>query len=120
MIRACHGKVAQEPAGERRVILVTAANPEAPWWTMDDIAVYWGIRKRTVEYYRDQSRNHGHDYMPVQDSYVGRTPVWFPRTITGWPRPGQGSGGGRPRKARLTADSRQASRPGNRARSRRT
>jgi hypothetical protein len=38
---------------------------------------------------------------PKPDGHLGRTPWWKPETVDAWKasRPGQGAGGGRPRKA---------------------
>ncbi|MDH2425767.1 hypothetical protein [Sphaerisporangium sp. TRM90804] len=62
------------------------------WWTMADIAEHLGLRVRSVRTYRTAG------ILPREDHMFGRTPVWRPATITGWQRPGQGAGGGRPRK----------------------
>lgn len=37
---------------------------------------------------------------PKPDGHFGRTPYWHPTTVDAWwkSRPGQGAGGGRPRK----------------------
>lgn len=39
-------------------------------------------------------------YGPPPDGRLGRTPWWKPETVDAWnaSRPGQGAGGGRPRK----------------------
>ena len=38
--------------------------------------------------------------MPLPDGYIGQSPWWYESTIAAWlaSRPGQGVGGGRPRK----------------------
>ncbi|RCG19161.1 hypothetical protein DQ384_38085 [Sphaerisporangium album] len=59
---------------------------------MADIARHLGIGVRSVRTYRTAK------ILPKEDRMIGRTPVWRPSTITGWQRPGQGAGGGRPRK----------------------
>lgn len=88
------------------------ADPDADYWTMADIADYLGVQLRTVHTYRLRGQKlrqrlaDGEDItaeqlavgLPKEDRLIGRTPAWRPATITGWRRPGQGVGGGRPRK----------------------
>jgi cobalamin biosynthesis protein CobD/CbiB len=78
----------------------------ADWWTMADIAAHLGVKLRSVHTYRlrgVEARKEGNPDpggLPEPDNMVGRTPVWRPATIIAWAaaRPGQGVGGGRPRK----------------------
>lgn len=74
--------------------------------TVGDVAESLGLKQRTIRNYhavatrrrRDDTTRRG-DF-PPPDLFVGRTPVWKTSTITAWQRrrPGQGVGGGRPRK----------------------
>ncbi|MFB4273047.1 helix-turn-helix transcriptional regulator [Nonomuraea sp. GTA35] len=68
------------------------ADVDTDYWTMADIAEHLGIKLRSVHTYRTRGD------LPPEDHMIGRTPVWRPATITSWKRPGQGAGGGRPRK----------------------
>ncbi|WP_435108103.1 hypothetical protein [Nocardiopsis synnemataformans] len=61
-------------------------DPDAEYWTINDIAAYWGIKPQTVRWYR--ARPNG--YLPPQDDYFGRTPVWKPKTVIDFQRAGQG------------------------------
>jgi hypothetical protein len=73
------------------------ADPRAQWWTMADIAAYWEVKPGTVWDYRYQTlhpRPGQAAKLPPHDDMIGRTPVWRPRTITGFKRPGRGHGGG--------------------------
>jgi hypothetical protein len=88
------------------------ADLDADYWTMADIADYLGVQLRTVHTYRyrgGQLRRRAASGesltaeqlaggLPKEDRVLGRTPVWKPATITGWKRPGRGTGGGRPPK----------------------
>lgn len=88
------------------------ADVDADYWTMADIAEHLGLKLRSVHTYRtrgEQLRQRAAAGEPVseeqlaaglpkEDKMIGRTPVWRPATITSWKRPGQGAGGGRPRK----------------------
>ena len=74
------------------------ADPLKEWWTMADIADHWGVELGTIWDYRYQT-NHPKTpgqapKLPTEDDTIGRTPVWRPRTIIGFERPGQGHGGG--------------------------
>lgn len=62
--------------------------------SLADIAERLGIGASTVRTYRSQGR------LPEPDAMTGPTPGWLPATIDRWleQRPGQGVGGGRPRK----------------------
>lgn len=59
------------------------------------VAELIGVKPATIRTYR-----HRGD-MPPPDRTIGRTPVWLRDTIDRWlaERPGQGVGGGRPRKS---------------------
>jgi hypothetical protein len=74
------------------------ADPHAEWWTMADIAAHWNIELGTVWDYRYQTehpRRPGQAAkLPPEDDTFGRTPVWRPRTIIDFKRPGRGRGGG--------------------------
>lgn len=77
-----------------------APDPDADYWTMADIAEYLGVKLRSVHTYRLRGQKGEPGGLPQEDKVLGRTPVWKPATILGWERPGQGAGGGRPRKDR--------------------
>ena len=64
--------------------------------TVAGVAARLGVQRRTVEAYR----HHIQYGFPEPDGRLGRTPWWKPATIDAWQkaRPGQGRGGGRPRK----------------------
>lgn len=64
--------------------------------TVAGVAARLGVQRRTVEAYR----HHTQYGFPEPDGRLGRTPWWKPATIDAWQkgRPGQGRGGGRPRK----------------------
>ncbi|MFG1941609.1 hypothetical protein [Nonomuraea sp. NPDC048826] len=96
------------------------ADVDADYWTMTDIAEYFGVKLQTVHGYRRRGRQlrkraaDGEPLsaeqlaagLPQEDNMIGRTPVWRPSTITSWKWPGKGAGGGRPHtgRKRLTAD----------------
>lgn len=63
------------------------ADPDADWWTMEDIAAHWDIKLKTVHGYRWR----GLGQLPPEDTIIGRTPVWRPATIIGFKRPGRGA-----------------------------
>lgn len=62
--------------------------------TTADIAALVGVEAPTIRSYVARG------VMPQPDGHLGRTPYWHRRTIHDWlaTRPGQGKGGGRPRK----------------------
>lgn len=60
--------------------------------TRADVAAHYGITAASV------SKAVERGSLPPPDGYVGRTPVWLPKTLATWKRPGRGAGGGRPRK----------------------
>lgn len=72
------------------------AAPAIIMLTVADVAARLGVQRRTVEAYR----HHPQYGFPEPDGRLGRTPWWWPATIDTWQkgRPGQGRGGGRPRK----------------------
>lgn len=72
----------------------TANGDPGQMWTVARVAAELGLTISTVYAYRRDGR------MPEEDGMLGRTPWWHPGTITAWTanRPGQGVGGGRPRK----------------------
>jgi hypothetical protein len=61
-------------------------DPKADYWTIDDVAEFWEVKPETVRTYRARKRA----YMPPPDRMIGRTPVWKPRTIIDYQRPGRG------------------------------
>lgn len=63
------------------------ADPDADWWTMEDIAAYWKVTLKTVHGYRWR----GLGQLPPEDGKVGRTPVWRPATVIEFKRPGRGA-----------------------------
>jgi hypothetical protein len=70
-------------------------DPKADYWDMQQIADYLGVKLRTVWTYRTRAT------LPAEDRKFGNSPAWRPATIITWNttgRPGQGAGGGRPRK----------------------
>lgn len=88
------------------------ADPQADWWMVDDLVVYlklgmtpagqdMDMGRRVVYGYRYKARKHARagkpmpGDIPAEDELFGRTPAWRPATITGWQRPGAGTGGGR-------------------------
>ncbi|MGW5259666.1 hypothetical protein ACWEQG_01745 [Microbispora sp. NPDC004025] len=80
---------------------MAAPDPDADYWTMQDIADYLGVQLRTVHTYRHRGAKGEAGGLPAEDKMMGRTPVWKPARIIRWDkdRPGQGVGGGRPRKS---------------------
>jgi hypothetical protein len=62
------------------------ADETADYWTIDDIAEYWGVAPQTIRTYRSRKRGE----LPEPDTKFGRSPVWKPATIIGFKRPGQG------------------------------
>jgi hypothetical protein len=61
-------------------------DPTADYWTIDDVADYWGVKPQTVRAYRARGRGE----LPKEDRMIGRTPVWRPKTIIEFQRPGSG------------------------------
>ncbi|WP_433330012.1 hypothetical protein [Spirillospora sp. CA-294931] len=60
-------------------------HPDKPLWGYADIAVYWGVTEKTVREYKARGK------LPQEHDKIGRTPVWLPRTIIEYPRPGRGA-----------------------------
>jgi hypothetical protein len=62
--------------------------------TTTDAAALIGVTPASWRKYVSDGR------APKPDGYLGRTPWWWPETVQQWQasRPGQGKGGGRPRK----------------------
>ncbi|QYN41081.1 helix-turn-helix domain-containing protein (plasmid) [Pseudonocardia sp. DSM 110487] len=54
------------------------ADPDAEWWTVDDVALYLGVKPRTVVAYRSVGS------LPEPDRRVGRRVLWRPRHIIEW------------------------------------
>ncbi|MGW4042969.1 helix-turn-helix transcriptional regulator [Streptomyces sp. NPDC004721] len=63
------------------------ADPNADYWTVQDIAEYWNVAPQTVRTYRSRKRGE----LPEPDNVFGRSPVWKPATIINFQRPGQGA-----------------------------
>lgn len=63
-----------------------AADPNADYWTVADVAAYWGVSPQTIRTYRSRRRGE----LPKEDRMFGRSPVWRPATIIDFERPGQG------------------------------
>lgn len=62
-------------------------DPGDDYWTMAEIAAYWGIEYESVRKYRTRGRGE----LPPEDKLFGRSPVWKPATIIAHPRPGRGA-----------------------------
>lgn len=62
-------------------------DPEADYWTIDDVAAYWDVKPQTVRSYRSRGRGE----LPKEDRMMNRTPVWRPATIVEFQRPGRGA-----------------------------
>jgi hypothetical protein len=54
-------------------------------WTVAECAAHWNIEPSTWR--SCVARNQA----PKPKRHVGRTPVWDPEEVRGWPRPGQGA-----------------------------
>lgn len=63
------------------------ADPNADYWTIADVASHWGVSEQTIRAYRSRGRGE----LPPADKTFGRSPVWKPATIVGFPRLGQGT-----------------------------
>ncbi|MFJ9420710.1 helix-turn-helix transcriptional regulator [Streptomyces sp. NPDC101249] len=63
------------------------ADPDAEYWTVDDIAEHWSVKVGTVRSYRSRKKGE----LPEPDQVYGRTPLWKPSTIIDFKRPGQGA-----------------------------
>ena len=64
-----------------------AADSNADYWTVADIAEHWGVTPQTIRTYRSRKRGE----LPEPDNVFGRSPVWKPATIINFQRPGQGA-----------------------------
>lgn len=71
------------------------------------VAAILGVRPKTVSQYLTESKGEGryagHPF-PSPNGYIGKSPWWMRRRVAEirkWAqrRPGQGAGGGRPRKS---------------------
>ncbi|MGW1669038.1 hypothetical protein [Streptomyces sp. NPDC002324] len=62
------------------------ADPNADYWSIGDVADYWGVTSQTIRTYRSRRRGE----LPEPDAVFGRSPVWKPKTIIDFERPGQG------------------------------
>jgi hypothetical protein len=63
------------------------ADPNADYWTIADVAGYWGVSEQTIRSYRSRGRGE----LPTADKMFGRSPVWKPGTIVSFQRIGQGT-----------------------------
>ncbi|MCC3652711.1 helix-turn-helix domain-containing protein [Streptomyces sp. S07_1.15] len=61
-------------------------DPNADYWTVQDVADHWGVKPQTIRAYRTRKRGE----LPKEDAVFGRSPVWKPATILNFQRPGQG------------------------------
>lgn len=62
-------------------------NPDDDYWTLAEVAAFWGITYTTARTYRSRGRGE----LPEPDKVFGRSPAWKPATIINHPRPGQGA-----------------------------
>ena len=60
-------------------------DPEADYWTLQDVADHYGIKYASARRYRVRGE------LPPEDKLFGRSPVWRPATILEHKRPGQGA-----------------------------
>lgn len=81
-----------------------APDPKADYWDMSDVAEYLDVALRTVYTYRLRGKNGEPGGLPAEDRMFGRSPAWRPATITGWKRPVEESGQGRPPRRRTKAE----------------
>lgn len=63
------------------------ADPADDYWTIDNVAAYWKVAPQTIRTYRSRKRGE----LPEPDRMFGRSPVWRPKTIMEFKRPGQGT-----------------------------
>lgn len=63
------------------------ADLNADYWTIGDVASYWGVTVQTIRTYRTRGRGE----LPAEDRMFGRSPAWRPQTIVDFVRPGQGA-----------------------------
>ena len=69
-------------------------------WTADACAAHWGVTRDSWMRYVRAGRAPKHDHY---DPETGER-VWLEAAVRAWQRPGQGVGGGRPRKTADTPD----------------
>ncbi|WP_433233786.1 hypothetical protein [Actinomadura nitritigenes] len=62
------------------------ADRRKAYWSIEDVAAYWGVKPKTVREYRVRP-----GALPPADETFGRSPVWKPETIIGFQRPGRGA-----------------------------
>lgn len=60
---------------------------DADYWTIADVAEYWGVTPQTIRTYRSRGRGE----LPPADRMFGRSPAWRPHTIVRFVRVGQGT-----------------------------
>jgi predicted DNA-binding transcriptional regulator AlpA len=80
---------------------MTDQTPVQQLLTVAEVAKLLGVQEASVRKYASLDRSTGKRRMPAPDGHLGRTPYWYPATVEAWQasRPGQGVGGGRPRRA---------------------
>ncbi|TDB88329.1 MarR family transcriptional regulator [Actinomadura sp. KC216] len=61
------------------------ADPKKTYWTIADVAAHWGVKPTTIHTYRTRG------WLPPEDETIGNAPVWKPKTITSFKRPGRGA-----------------------------
>ncbi|MFI8459039.1 hypothetical protein [Kitasatospora sp. NPDC085464] len=74
---------AADKPDDERAELLEQLNTK-PYWTYDDIAVYWDMKPKSVRTYRFTRAG----FLPDPDDTINRAPVWEPDTIRNHPRPG--------------------------------
>ncbi|WP_030237877.1 hypothetical protein [Streptomyces sp. NRRL S-350] len=74
---------AADKPDDERTELLEELNAK-PYWTYDDIAVYWNMSPKSVRTYRFTRAG----FLPDPDETINRAPVWKPDTIRDHPRPG--------------------------------
>lgn len=62
-------------------------DPRDDYWTIADVAAYWGVTEQTIRSYRSRGRGE----LPPADKMFQRSPAWRPGTIISFQRPGQGA-----------------------------
>ncbi|GAB77535.1 hypothetical protein SAMN05421595_1373 [Austwickia chelonae] len=72
--RSDQGETAQEDSAAVK----GTPDPNAPMWTIPDVAAYAGITTGTIGAYLNRGQ------MPAPDGRIGRTPWWHPSTIRAW------------------------------------
>ena len=61
------------------------ADPKKPLWGVADVAAYWKVKPATIHRYRTRG------WLPPEDDKIGISPVWHPKTIINYKRPGRGA-----------------------------